>query len=181
MDIFLVVIAFIVLIIYFSINPKILILDIIVVLFFFIIIISFIISSISFGFNRIFYGDLYYTLLTKPKFCISNEKINLELPITNKKNFEIRWNEFKLIEIKRGREEMFFQRHLCPNKIFSYKIIFYEPERTMNLNNRCQMFHIKKIAEIVNILKESAEKKNKEFKIDKEVKDFLDTYYQTHK
>jgi len=173
--------SFIALIIYFSINPKIPILDFIVILLFFTLMTSFIISSISFEFNRIFYGDLYYTLLTKPKFCISNDKITLELPITNKKNFEIRWNEFEIIEIKRGQEERFFQRNLCPNKFFSYKIIFYEPKRTMNLNNRCQMFHIKKIAEIVNILKESAEKKNKEFKIDKEVKDFLDTYYQTHK
>lgn len=142
---------------------------------------SFIITIFSFGFHWTFYGDLYYTLLTKPKFRISNDKITLELPITNKKNFEIRWNEFEIIEIKRGEEESFLQRHLYPNKIFSYKINFYEPERTMNLNNRCRMFHIKKVAEIIRLLKECAEKRNKEFKIDKEIKDFLDKYNLTHK
>ena len=51
----------------------------------------------------------------------------------------------------------------------------------MNLNNRCQMFHIKKIAEILRLLKEYAEKRYKEFKIDKEIKDFLDKYNLTHK
>ena len=153
----------------------------IVLLFFYIMVSTpFLLAGISFYYVA-FYGDPLQSVFKKQKFIISEEKIMLDIPFyRKKKNFEIYWDSFSRIEIKRAWKERYMQRKITPKMIFSYDINFMYPERIIRINSNFRMFHIKKIVEILDHLIKYAENKNKEVWIENDVRDFLKYHYNKY-